>query len=119
MRGSRQVGEKEFVDHPRTRGANGTLLLAGWMGRHHHTAQYAIGSHRHLWAVVEATHHLTFRALLELICWEMQTCLDERMIKHRVLLAACHKSEPRKARRAPLPSHIVRRAASLARSDGS
>src|SRR5260221_11167202 len=98
MRGSRQVGEKEFVDHPRTRGANGTLLLAGWMGRHHHTAQYAIGSHRHLWAVVEATHHLTFRALLELICWEMQKARDERMIMHLEHLRACYKHEAKKTR---------------------
>jgi hypothetical protein len=43
---------------------------------------------QHLWAVVEAVHHLAFRALLELIGGQVQTRLDERMIEHGVLFAA-------------------------------
>jgi hypothetical protein len=36
---------------------------------------------------------LTFRTLLELIGWQVQTRLDERVIKHAVLFAPCHKGE--------------------------
>ena len=87
-RGSRQIGEEEFVDHARTRDANGALLFASWMCRHHHSARHALGSHLHRLAVVEAAHHLAFRALLELIGGQVQTRLDERMIEHGVLFAA-------------------------------
>src|SRR5713226_3371928 len=89
----RQLGEEEFVDNARTRDANWALLVASWMGRHHHPARHTLGSYRHLWAVVEAAHHLAFRALLELIGGQMQTRLDKRMIEHRVLFAAGHKGE--------------------------
>ena len=89
----RQVREEEFVDDARTRDANGALLFACWMGCHHHAAGHTLGSHRHFWAVVEAAHHLAFWTLLELIWWEMQTRLDQRMIEHGVLLAAGHKGE--------------------------
>ena len=89
----RQIGEEEFGDDVRTRDTDGTLLLVGWMGGHHHAAEHALGSQRHLWAVVEAAHHLAFRALLVLIWWQVQTRLDERMIEQRVLFASCHESE--------------------------
>jgi hypothetical protein len=36
MRGSRQVGEEEFIDDARTSDANRTLLLAGWVSGHDH-----------------------------------------------------------------------------------
>src|SRR5712671_5164533 len=48
----RQVAEKEFVDHTRPREANGTLLLASRMSGNDHTAGDALGSHRHLGAIV-------------------------------------------------------------------
>jgi len=63
----RQSGEEEFIDDACTRDTNRTFLFAGWMGRYHHAAGHALGSYRHLRTVVEATHHLTFRTLLELI----------------------------------------------------
>jgi hypothetical protein len=88
-----QIREEEFIDDTRTRDANWTLLVANWMGRYHHAARRALRSHRYLRTIVEAAHHLTFWALLELIWWEVQTCLDKRMIKGGVLLAAGHKGE--------------------------
>ena len=88
-----QVGEEEFVDDACTRDAHRTLLLAGWMGGHHHAARHALRPHWHFWAVVEAAHDLTFRTLLELIGGQVQTRLDERMIEHGVLFAAGHKGE--------------------------
>jgi len=66
-----QVGEEEFVDDARPRHANGTLLFASGMRCHDHAAQHALGPHGYLCAVVEATDHLTFRALLELIGRQM------------------------------------------------
>jgi hypothetical protein len=63
------------------------------MRRDDHAAVDAFGSHRHLRAVVEAAHHLTFRSLLELIWGQMQTHLDQRMIKGGVLLASGHERE--------------------------
>src|SRR4030095_5738959 len=88
-----QFREEEFVDHARTCGANRAFLFASRMGRYHHAARHALGSHRHVGTVVEAAHHLAFRALLELIWWEMQTCLDARMIKDRVVFATNHEGE--------------------------
>ena len=89
----RQVGEEEFVDDTSTRDANRTLLFRGGMGGHHHTAAHAIGSHRDLWAIVEAADHLAFWALLELIWRKVQACLNERVIEHTVLFAAGDKRE--------------------------
>jgi hypothetical protein len=83
----RQIGEEEFVDHSRTRDANGALLFASWMSGHHHPARHTERSHWHFWTVVEAAHHLALRALLELIGGQVQTRLDERMIEHGVLFA--------------------------------
>ena len=81
----RQIREEQFVDHARTRDTNRTLLLASWMGCHDHATGHALGSHRDLWAVVEAAHDLAFRALLELIGGQVQARLDERVIEQRVL----------------------------------
>ena len=89
----RQVGEEEFVDDTSTRDANRTLLFRGGMGGHHHMAAHAIGSHRDLWAIVEAADHLAFWALLELIWRKVQACLNERVIEHTVLFAAGDKRE--------------------------
>ncbi len=61
---------------------------------HHDAAQYVLGSHRHLWTVVETAHDLAFRALLELVWRKVQTCLDKRMVEHAVLFAAGYKSKP-------------------------
>ena len=63
------------------------------MSCHHHAAQHARGPHRHLRAVVEAAHHLTFRTLLELIWGQMQSRLDQRMIKDGILFASDHERE--------------------------
>src|SRR6266568_7778459 len=93
MRGSRQVGEEEFVDDARTRDPNGTLLFARRMRCHNHAAAHALGPSRYLRAVVEAAYHLTFWTLLDLIRGEVQTRLDERMIEYRVLFAAGHIGE--------------------------
>jgi hypothetical protein len=60
---------------------------------HDHAAEHPLGSHRDLWAVVEAADHLAFGTLLELIGWEVQTRLDPWMIESGVLFATGHKSE--------------------------
>src|SRR5215471_9699910 len=60
------------------------------MSRHHHAALYTLWPHGHLWAVVETAYQLAFRALLALIWGEMQTRLDERMIKDCIVFASCH-----------------------------
>src|SRR5215469_11424883 len=89
----RQRSEEEFVDDTGPREANRTLLFAGRMGGYHHATWRTLGTHQHLWAVVEAAHHLAFRALLKLIGRQVQTRLDERVIEDRVLFATGHKSE--------------------------
>jgi hypothetical protein len=43
----------------------------------------------------ETAYDLTLRARLELVWREMETRLNEGMIKHRVLFAAGHKGEAR------------------------
>ena len=68
------------------------------MEGHHHATWHALGPYRHCRAVVEAAHDLAFRALLEVIWGEVQTCLNERMIEHRVVFAAGHKGEPGQVR---------------------
>ncbi len=91
--GSREVGEEQFVDHPRTCHAHRTLLLASLMSSHDHAARHTLNSHRHSRTVVETVHDLTFRTLLELIGREVQTCLDKWVIKHAVLFATHHKRD--------------------------
>ena len=86
----RQRGEEQFVDDTRTREANRTLLVVGWMSRHHHAAPHPLWSHRYRIAVVETADQLAFRALLALIWGEMQTRLDERMIKDGVVFSSCY-----------------------------
>jgi len=88
-----EVGEAQFVDDARTRDANWALLVASRMRCDDDAAEYPLGSHRDLWAIVEATHHLAFWTLLELIWGQMQTGLDQRMIECGVLFTSCHKSE--------------------------
>ena len=64
------------------------------MGCHDHTAEHTLGSHRNLWAIVEAAHHQAFWALLELIWGQVQTRLHKRMIQYGVVFATGHKREP-------------------------
>src|SRR5260370_472091 len=47
-----------------------------------------------LWAVVETARHLTFGTQLELIRWQVQACLNERMIKQVIVFATGDKGEP-------------------------
>jgi len=89
----RQIREEEFRDDVLPRDANRTLLLAGRMGRYYHPAPLPLRSHRHQWAVVEAAHGLACWTRLELIRRQVQTCLNERMIKGAVLFASRHESE--------------------------
>ena len=65
------------------------------MRGHDHAAQDASRSHRNLRTVVETAHHLAFGALLDLIRWQVQTGLDQRMIENRVLFATGHKRKAR------------------------
>ncbi len=88
-----QAGKEEFVDHAPTGDAHRTLLLAGRMSRHHDAAWHALGSHWHRRAVIELARGLAFGALLELIRWQVQTCLNQWMIKHAVFFATGHKGE--------------------------
>jgi hypothetical protein len=87
------IGEEEFVDDTRTRDANPALLFASWMSCHHHAAALSGRPHRHIGAVVETAHHLTFRALLKLVGGQMQTCRNARVIEHTVFFATGHKRE--------------------------
>jgi hypothetical protein len=63
----REVGQEEFVDDPCPCDPNRALLFAHGMGRDDHAVRHTLRPDRHLWTVVEAAHHLAFRALLELI----------------------------------------------------
>lgn len=89
-----QVGKEEFVNDTLTRDTHWTLPFASRVSCYDHAASHAFGPHWHLWTVVEAAHHLAFWALLELIWWEVQTCLNQWMIQDRVFLATGHKGEP-------------------------
>lgn len=85
-----QAGKEEFIDDPRTGDANRTLLESLRMSRYHDAAQHRLWPHRHRLAVVETACHLALRALLDLIGRQMQTSLDEGMIKDGVVFASCH-----------------------------
>src|SRR5260370_36459507 len=89
-----QVREEQFVDHPCACNSNGTLLFACGMRGHDQTTAHAIRSHWDLWAVVETARYLTFGTLLELIRWQVQACLNERMIKQVIVFATGDKGEP-------------------------
>lgn len=94
----RKIGEEKLIDDARTRDADGFLPLflpglVSRMGCHHDPAGYTCGAHWDLWTVVQAAHGLTFGALLELIGRQVQTCLNERVIQHAVLVAAHDKGE--------------------------
>ena len=57
----REVCQEQFVDHTPTRDPNRALLFGGGTGRHDHATQHALGSNRHLGAVVETAHESFFR----------------------------------------------------------
>jgi hypothetical protein len=57
-----QIRQEELIDDARASDANGTLLLAGWMGRHDHAARSALGAYGYPRAIVEATHHLALQS---------------------------------------------------------
>ena len=61
------------------------------MRGHDYAAGDTLRSHRDFRTIVEATHHLTFRTLLELIGRQMQTGLDQRVIEQAIVFAAGHK----------------------------
>jgi hypothetical protein len=63
------------------------------MGRHHHPAALSRRPHRHIRAVVEGAHQLTFGARELLIGRQMQAMLDLRSIQHGVVFAAYHRGE--------------------------
>src|SRR6266704_837270 len=73
-----------FIGQERFKGA--TMQVAG-----HHTAPLPIGSHRHVWAVVERAYQFTFRAAELLISRQVQTALDLGPIQHAVIFAAHDK----------------------------
>jgi hypothetical protein len=89
-----EMGEEEFVDDSRPRDAHRALLFPSRMRGYHHTAGYAIGSHRDLGAIVEAAPHLTFGTLLKLIGGQVQPRLNQRMIEQVIVFAARHQREP-------------------------
>jgi hypothetical protein len=78
--------------------AYGALLFACGMRCHNYTAPHLFGPYRNLSTIVEAALGLTFRALLELIWREVQTCLDERMIQDAIFFATGHEREPSEIR---------------------
>src|SRR5258708_29155479 len=90
----REVREEQFVDDARTCHSNRAFLLPCGMRGHDHATGRLIGSDGDLGAVVEAAHHLAFRALLKLIRWEVQTRRNARVIEEAIVFAAGHKREP-------------------------
>jgi hypothetical protein len=89
-----QLRAEEFVDHPRACHSNGALLLPGGMRGDDHATEHTIGPHRDLGAIVEAAHHLAFRALLDLVGRQVQPGLNERMVEQAIVFPARHKREP-------------------------
>jgi hypothetical protein len=89
-----QLREEEFVDHPRACHPNGALLLPGGMRGDDHATEHTIGPHRDLWAIVEAAHHLAFRALLDLVGRQVQPGLNERMVEQAIVFPARNIREP-------------------------
>ena len=85
-----QCCKEEFIDDPRAGDANRTLLESLRMSRYHDAAQHRLWPYRHRLAVVETASQLAFRALLDLVGWQMQTSLDEGMIKDGGVFASCH-----------------------------
>ena len=86
-----QVRKEQFVDHTFSCDANWTLLLPSGMRGHNDAIERAIGPDWDLWAIVEAALHLTFGTLLNLIRWQMQPCLNQRVIEQAIVLATGHK----------------------------
>jgi hypothetical protein len=89
----RQVREEELVDDAFSCDPNRTLLFACRMGGHDDAAGHAIGSHRDLETIIEATDHLAFGAL-ELIGRQVQPRRNARVIEQAIVLATGHKREP-------------------------
>jgi hypothetical protein len=93
--------KKSCVYDARTREANGAFLAARRMGGPDHAVGEPLRPDRDLWAIVETAHCLAFRTRLQLIGWQVQTRLNERMVKHAVVFAAgnireaCHIGEHR------------------------
>src|SRR5690348_15195259 len=90
-----QIRKEEFVDDPRTRDAHWTFLLPCWMDGHHHATEQTLWPNWHVWTIIEAAGELAFRTLLELIWGQVQTCLNQRVIKHVVVFATGDKREAR------------------------
>src|SRR5438552_13113809 len=55
----REIGEKEFVDHPLAGVTDAALFLGCWVGGHYDTAAGARLPHRDIGAVVELAHQTT------------------------------------------------------------
>jgi hypothetical protein len=90
---NREIGEKEFVDHPLAGVTDAALYLGCWVGGHYDTAAVAHLPHRDIGAVVELPHQATFWAAELLISWQVQTALDRLLIQHAVIFAAHDKRE--------------------------
>ncbi len=90
-----QIGEEEFVDEARAGEAHPAFLRGSRMGRHHHPATLSRWPHRHIRAVVECAHQVTFRAAELLIGRQVQAALDLRSSQHGVVFAAHHIGEAR------------------------
>jgi hypothetical protein len=89
----REGGEEEFVHDACTRDANRTLLFARGMRCHDDTAPRAIWSHRDLWTIVEAAHHL---ALLSAVGPDQQESADApEPAGDRARYILCHGSQTR------------------------
>lgn len=88
-----QVCEKKFGDDLCTRDADWALLFSSRMRGHDHARELAIGSYRNVWTVVEEALHLTLRALLQLIGWQVQARLNQWMMEQVIVFAAGYKRE--------------------------
>src|SRR5437879_7162174 len=84
---------EQFVDDSFSCHPNGTFLLSGGMRSHNHPAGGSFGSHRDLGPIIKAAFQLTFGTLLNLIRWEMQTSLNQRVIKQAIVLSARDKGK--------------------------
>src|SRR5438105_7607625 len=88
-----QAGEEKFIDNTFPRDADPTLLFACRMGCHHHAARDAFRPYWHIRAVVEAPHYQTFRTVQEPVGGEVETGLNQRMIKYSVVFASHDEEE--------------------------
>jgi hypothetical protein len=107
----REIGEEELVHDACARDANRTLLFGSLMGGHHYSADHALRSDWHLWAVVETANHLTCLPVAGTDQGASADAPGQEGGRARCTLCLWSQRRTRPDQQALLPCHIVRRAA--------